>query len=169
MVSEQLHLTKLLETICRVLNVFNFPIGSSIIQRAATNRDNESNNTQLLANLKQELMQLPSLTSIDIHGEMRCFILSLIESIKATNVIDKKFITRSITKIYRGFEPFARNEAQYTALIEMEIAKEDALGIEQRHRVAHKLKAQRDEYPLWQKEENNEELHMTRVLQAATD
>jgi hypothetical protein len=74
MLSEQLHLTKLLEAVCHVLNAFNLPAGSSVIERAATNRDNESNNTQLLANLKQELMQLPSLTSIDMNG-VKCVAL----------------------------------------------------------------------------------------------
>jgi hypothetical protein len=167
MLSEQLHLTKLLEAVCHVLNAFNLPAGSSVIERAATNRDNESNNTQLLANLKQELMQLPSLTSIDMNGEMRCFVYALIESIRATSVIDKKFPARSINKVYRGFEPFARNETQRTALIEMEIVKEDVLGVEPRHRVAHKLRARLDEHTQWQKEENDDDLHMTRQLQAA--
>jgi hypothetical protein len=123
MATKQLDLTKLLETVCHVLNAFNFPVGSSIIERAVTNRNNDSNNTQLLANLKQELMQLPSLTNLDISGEMRYFIQALSESIKATSVIDKKFLTRSINKLYRGFEPFARNETQRTALIEMQIPK----------------------------------------------
>jgi hypothetical protein len=167
MATEQLRLTNLLEAICHVLNAFNFPIGSSIIERAATSSNNESNNTQLLANLKQELMQLPRLTSIDISGEMLYFIQALIESIKATSVIDKKFVTRSVNKFYRGFEPFARNETQRTALIEMQIAKEDALGIEPRHRIAHKLRTQADEHIQWQEENKAEDLHMTRELQAA--
>jgi hypothetical protein len=167
MANEQLHLTPLLEAICNVLNAFNFPAGSSAIERAAKDRDNESNNTQLLANLKQELMQLPSLASIDMNGEMRGVIQALIESIKAKSVIDKRYVTSSINKFYHGFEPFARNETQRTALIEMQIVKEEVLGIEQRHRVAHKLRAQEDEYKPRQSGENNEELHMTRELQAA--
>jgi hypothetical protein len=167
MATEQLHLTKLLEAVCHVLNALNFPMGSSIIERAATNRDNESNNTQLLANLKQELLQFPSLTSVDISGEMLHFILALIASIKGTNIIDKRFVTRSIDKLYRGFEPFARNETQHTALIEMQIAKEDALGIEPRHRVAHKLRQKANEHIIWQEEDNNNELQMTRELQSA--
>ncbi len=167
MATEQLHLTKLLEAVCHVLNAFNFPIGTSIIERATTNCENESNNTQLLANLKQELMQLPSLASTDISGEMRYFIQALIESIQATSIINKKFLTRSVDKLYRGFEPFARNETQHTALIEMQIAKEDVLGIEPRHRVAHKLRSQANERIQWQQEDNDDELHMTRELQAA--
>ncbi len=167
MTTEQLRLTPLLEAICNVLNAFNFPAGSSAIERAAKDRDNESNNTQLLANLKQELTQLPSLASIDMNGEMRGVIQALIESIRAASVIDKRYVTRSINKFYHGFEPFARNETQRTALIEMQIVKEEVLGIEQRHRVAHKLKTQEDNSIVWQSGENDEELHMTRQLQAA--
>lgn len=168
MATEKFHLTKLLEAVCHVLNAFNFPIGSSIIERATTNYENESNNDQLLANLKQELIQLPPLTSRDISDEMGFFIQALIESIKATNVINKKFITRSIDKLYRGFEPFARNEIQHTALIEMQIAKEGVLGIEPRHRVAHKLRSQANDHMQWQEEDKkDDDLHMARELQAA--
>lgn len=167
MANEQLNLTPLLEAICSVLNAFNFPVGASTIEQAAKNRDNESNNIQLLANLKQELIQLPSLANININGEMRGVIQSLIESIKATNMIDKRFITRSINKFYNGFEPFARNEIQRSALIDMQIIKEEVLGIEPRHRVAHKLREQQDDSIVWKSEENNEELQMTRELKAA--
>jgi hypothetical protein len=54
MASEQLHLTKVREAVCHALNTFNFSIGSSIIERAVTNCDNDFNNTQFLANLKEE-------------------------------------------------------------------------------------------------------------------
>lgn len=165
MTSDQLNLTRLLEAIRHVLNAFNFPAGSSIIESAATTRDNESNNIQLLANLKQELAQLPALTSIDMSNEMRAFIQALIESIKGIQVIDKKFVTRSVNKLYHCFEPFARNETQRSALIEMQIVKEDVLDVEPRHRVAHKLKTQPE--TLFQFEEKNEELHMTRELKSA--
>ena len=168
MTSEQLNLTRLLEAICHMLNAFNFPNGSSAIERAATNRDNESNNIQLLANLKQELMQLPALTSIDMSNEMRAFVQALIESIKATQAIDKKFVTRSVNKLYHCFEPFARNEIQRSTLIEMQIIKEDVLGVEPRHRVAHKLKAQPEQYiQLEEQNDKGEDLHMTRELQSA--
>ena len=50
-------------------------------------------------------------------------------------MVDKKFLTRSINRLYRGFEQFARNETQRTALIEMQIVTEDVLDIEPRHRV----------------------------------
>jgi hypothetical protein len=113
------------------------------------------------------MTQLPLLTSIDMSGELRCFIQTLIENIKTTNVINKKFLSRSINKFYNGFEPFIRNETQRTALIEMQIAKEEALGIEPRHHVAHKLKTQADEHTQWQEEENNKDLDMTRELQSA--
>jgi len=120
------------------------------------NRDNESNNIQLLVNLKQELMQLPLLTSIDMNNEMRGVIQALIESIKAANVMDTKFVTGSINKFYHGVEPFARNETQRTALVEMQIVKEEVLDIEPRHRIAHKLRAQENEDTLWQSEENDD-------------
>jgi hypothetical protein len=49
----------------------------------------------------------------------------------------------------------------------MQIVKEEVLGIEPRHRVAHKLRAQENENPLWQSEKNDDELQMTRELKAA--
>ena len=162
MSTEPLYLAPLLQAACNVLNAFDFSVGSSIIERAAANHDNESNNIQLLTNLKEELTQLPSLTSINMNVEMRCCIQALIESIKATNVIDKKFLTRLVNKFYYAFEPFARNETQRAALIEMQMIKEEVLGVEPRHRVAHKLKTQPDEY-IWK----DEDLHMTRELQSA--
>ncbi|UJR16607.1 hypothetical protein I4U23_003507 [Adineta vaga] len=169
MANEQLQLDNLLQAVSELLNTFNFSNGTALIERAVTNRVDDVNNTQLLANLKQELSRLPPLTNINMSGEMRCFIQALVDSIKATNMLDKKFVTRSINKVYRGFEPFVRNEIQRTALIDMEAAKEDALNIESRHRIAHKLRKEATESTRWLEEEEgySEELHMTRELQAA--
>merc|ERR1711939_568350 len=168
MASEQLDLNQLLEAVSQVLTAFNFSNGSSLIERAMANRVDDVNNAQLLANLKQEIAQLPSLINIEMAGEMRCFIQAIIDSIKITNVIDKRFVTRSISKVYRCFEPFIRNEIQRSALIDMEAAKEEALKIEQRHRISHKLRAETNDKKNWlEDEEKNDDLHMTRELQAA--
>ena len=167
MASEQLNLTRLIEAVCNVLDAFNVPTGASLIKRAAANRDSQSNNTQLLINLKHELVQLPSLTSSDMNSEMRYLIQALVESIKATGALDKKFLARFTNKIYHAFEPFARNELQHKVLIDMQIAKEDVLNVELRHRVAHRLAKQSTEGIPEQKSEHNEDLHMTRELRIA--
>ncbi|CAF1077740.1 unnamed protein product [Adineta ricciae] len=168
MASEQLDLNGLLQAVSQVLTAFHFPNGSSLIERVMTNRVDDATNTQLLANLKQEASQLPPLTTIEMSGEMRCFIQAVIDSIKATDVIDKRFVTRSIGKIYRGFEPFVRNEIQRLALIDMEATKEDALNIEPRHRISHKLRTATNDNQRWLEDEgNDDDLHMTRELQAA--
>ena len=167
MASEQLHLTQLLEAVCDVLKAFDVSAGVSLLKRATTNLGNDWNNTQLLASLKQELTQLPPLASIVMNSEMRYLIRALIESLKATSVLDKKFLTRFINKVYHAFESFARNEIQRRALIDMQIAKEDAVGVELRHRVAHKLISQSTEYTQEQNSENSDDLQMTRELQVA--
>jgi hypothetical protein len=125
-------------------------------------------NPQLLANLKEELGQLPPLGSVQMNNEMRHFIQGLVDSTKSTNELNKKFVTRSIDKLYYGFEPFARNEIQRLALIEMVKIKEDVLGIELRHRIAEKLRNQKETSVIWQdKSQNDENLQMTRELQTS--
>ncbi|CAF3899330.1 unnamed protein product [Rotaria sp. Silwood1] len=131
--STQLHLTGLLQAIIRALKAFNFEAGSALIERAIANINDDLNNTQLLANLKLELSQLPPLANLNMHDEMLWFIRAVIEYVQAANVIDKKLVTRAIEKLYRGLEPYARNDIQRTALFEIQIAKDDVLGIEPRH------------------------------------
>ncbi|CAF3530298.1 unnamed protein product [Rotaria sp. Silwood1] len=131
--STQLHLTGLLQAIIRALKAFNFEAGSALIERAIANINDDLNNTQLLANLKLELSQLPPLANLNMHDEMLWFIGAVIEYVQAANVIDKKLVTRAIEKLYRGLEPYARNDIQRTALFEIQIAKDDVLGIEPRH------------------------------------
>ncbi|CAF3715513.1 unnamed protein product [Rotaria sp. Silwood1] len=126
--SIQLDIIGLLQAIARTLNAFNLEAGSALIERALVNINDDPNNTQLLANLKQELGQLPPLTNLNIHGEMLWFIEKVIEYVQAANVINKKLVTRTVEKLYRGLEPYARNDTQRTALIEMQTAKDDALG-----------------------------------------
>ncbi|CAF1573483.1 unnamed protein product [Rotaria sp. Silwood1] len=125
--SIQLDIIGLLQAIARTLNAFNLEAGSALIERALVNINDDPNNTQLLANLKQELGQLPPLTNLNIHGEMLWFIEKVIEYVQAANVINKKLVTRTVEKLYRGLEPYARNDTQRTALIEMQTAKDDAL------------------------------------------
>ncbi|CAF4736024.1 unnamed protein product [Rotaria sp. Silwood1] len=127
--SIQLDIIGLLQAIARTLNAFNLEAGSALIERALVNINDDPNNTQLLANLKQELGQLPPLTNLNIHGEMLWFIEKVIEYVQAANVINKKLVTRTVEKLYRGLEPYARNDTQRTALIEMQTAKDDALGM----------------------------------------
>ena len=62
MATEELCLTQLLEEVWNALVVFYVPTGVSLLKQAATSDNSESNNIQLLANLKQELMQSPPLT-----------------------------------------------------------------------------------------------------------
>ncbi|CAF1199531.1 unnamed protein product [Rotaria sordida] len=126
--STQVNLTGLLQAISRALNAFNLEAGSALIERAVANINDDPDNTQLLANLKLELGRLPPLANLNMHGEMLWFIQAVIGYVQAANVIDKKLVTRAIEKLYRGIEPFARNDTQRTALIEMETAKDDALG-----------------------------------------
>ena len=164
MTNEQLDVTTLLRAICSVLDAFDFSAASTAIERAAK----ESNNVQLLANIKQELTQLPPLSTINMNGEMRAVIQALIDSIKSATIIDKKFINRLINKFYHGFEPFPPNEIQRTALVQTQMIKEEVLGIEARHRTAHKLGAVQDDNDvIWQSNRNEDELHMTRELQSA--
>ncbi|CAF3751180.1 unnamed protein product [Rotaria sp. Silwood1] len=161
--SIQLDIIGLLQAIARTLNAFNLEAGSALIERALVNINDDPNNTQLLANLKQELGQLPPLTNLNIHGEMLWFIEKVIEYVQAANVINKKLVTRTVEKLYRGLEPYARNDTQRTALIEMQTAKDDALGIELRHRIGNKQSNQQIDD---EKEENDEDLHMTRELKS---
>ncbi|CAF4257821.1 unnamed protein product [Rotaria sordida] len=156
--SIQLNITGLLQAIIRTLNAFNLEAGSALIERALMNINDDPNNTQLLANLKQELGQLPPLANLNIHGEMLWFIQKVIEYVQAANVINKKLVTRAVEKLYRGLEPYARNDTQRTALIEMQTAKDDALGIEPRHRTGNKQSNQQIDD---EKEEDDEDLHMT--------
>jgi hypothetical protein len=55
----------------------------------------------------------------------------------------------------------------FTSPLHAWVAEEDVLGVEPRHRVAHKLRTQADENIQWQDENNDNDLHMTRELQAA--
>jgi hypothetical protein len=157
MATEDLHLGKVLDAVRHVLNAFNFPEGASVIERATANGDNAPNTAQLLANLQQELTHLPSLMDINMNGEMRHFIQALIDNIRAATTIDKACFKRSMNKLYRALEPFARSDTQRAALAEMQAAKESALGIEPIHRGADKREGQSDECTKWQEEENDEE------------
>ncbi|CAF3401418.1 unnamed protein product [Rotaria sp. Silwood2] len=161
--STQLNITGLLQAITRTLNAFNLEAGSALIERALVNINDDPNNTQLLANLKQELGQLPSLTNLNIHDEMLWFIQKVIEYVQAANAINKRLVTRAVEKLYRGLEPYARNDTQRTVLIEMQDAKDDALGIEPRHRIGNKQSNQQIDF---EKEENDEDLHITRELKS---
>ncbi|CAF2642779.1 unnamed protein product [Rotaria sp. Silwood2] len=162
--STQLHLTGLLQAITRTLNAFNLEAGSALIERAVANINDDPNNTQLLANLKQELGQLPPLANLNMHGEMLWFVRAVIDYVQAANVIDKKLVTRSIEKLYRGLEPYARNDTQRTALIEMQTAKDDALGIELRHRIHTKpINKMIDD----DEEKDDEDLHRTHELKSS--
>ena len=159
MATEELHLGKVLDAVRHVFNAFNFPEGASVIERATADGDDASNTAQLLANLQQELTQMPALIDINMNGEMRHFIQALIENIRAATAIDKTCFKRSMNKLYSGLEPFARNDTQRAALAEMQAAKESALGIESSHRVAGKREGQSDDCTQWQ--ENDEEQRST--------
>ncbi|CAF3382173.1 unnamed protein product [Rotaria socialis] len=159
--TNQLHLTGLLQAITRTLNTFNIQAGSALIERALVNVNDDPNNTQLLANLKQELDQLPPLANLNMHEEMLWFFRTIIDYVYAANVIDKRLVTRAIEKLNRGLEPFARNDEQRTTLLEMQIAKDDALDVEPRHRIGNKPNKQCVIDATYEKDED---LHMTREL-----
>lgn len=164
--STQLELTDLLQSIAHALSAFNVEGGSAFIEQVVATVHDDPNNIQLLATLKQELARLPSLTNLNMHGEMLWFIQKAIEGVQAADVINKKLITRTIENLYRGLEPFARNDAQRTALKNMQIAKEDALGIETRHRMSNKQfhSILDDDQPC---QNDGKELHMTRELKSS--